>query len=69
MVVRMVERRRYYEEEIVFNIGKVRGMGIRLVDGGRYIKEKITILYLEYKNLLNGRTYKTTFSKKRNYNF
>jgi hypothetical protein len=29
----MVERRRYYEEEIVFNIGKVGGMGIRMVDG------------------------------------
>jgi hypothetical protein len=38
----MVERRRYYEEEIVFNIGKVRGMGIRMVDGLRYIKEEVT---------------------------
>jgi hypothetical protein len=42
----MVERRRYYEEKIVFTLEKVRVMGIRLVDGNWYIKENLTKLYL-----------------------
>jgi hypothetical protein len=42
----MVERRRYYEEKIVFTLEKVRVMGIRLVDGNWYIKEKVSKLII-----------------------